>query len=241
MTGPSTSPPTPTHAAASRPDWVVPLLLVLLSLVPSVAGVARLGDVAAAAAGGPITPENARFVAAPIPVVLHILAAVPFGLLGALQFSATLRARGSRWHRLAGRLLLPAGFVVALTGLWMARAYPWPVFDGLAVQQLRIGFGGWMLVALLAATDAIGRRDFRAHGEWMTRAYAVALGAGTQVLTHLPWFLLVGELTVGPRALLMGAGWVINVAVAEWVIHRARLRTRKTAPTIVWRAAGARA
>ncbi len=49
--------------------------------------------------------------------------------------------------------------------------------------------------------------------------YALGLGAGTQALTHLPWFLfpgLQGELT---RALLMGAGWIINLAVAEAVIR----------------------
>lgn len=54
----------------------------------------------------------------------------------------------------------------------------------------------------------------------MTRAYAIGLGAGTQALTHLPWFLFVGskpgEL---PRGLLMGAGWVINITVAEWIIR----------------------
>ena len=54
----------------------------------------------------------------------------------------------------------------------------------------------------------------------MMRAYAIGLGAGTQVLT-----LLAGELIAGPpselsRALLMGAGWVINLAVAEWAIRR---------------------
>jgi hypothetical protein len=52
----------------------------------------------------------------------------------------------------------------------------------------------------------------------MMRGYAIGLGAGTPVLT-----LLVGELIAGPpselsRALLMGAGWVINLAVAEWII-----------------------
>jgi hypothetical protein len=55
----------------------------------------------------------------------------------------------------------------------------------------------------------------------MTRAYAIGMGAGTQVLTHLPWFILMdgkpGEL---PRAVMMGAGWVINVVVAEWIIRR---------------------
>jgi hypothetical protein len=47
------------------------------------------------------------------------------------------------------------------------------------------------------------------------------LGAGTQVLTHVPWFLLVdakpGEI---PRGVMMGAGWIINVIVAEWIIRR---------------------
>jgi hypothetical protein len=59
----------------------------------------------------------------------------------------------------------------------------------------------------------------------MIRGYAIGLGAGTQVLTHLPWFVLVdgrpGELA---RGLMMGAGWVINVVVAEWIIARGRQR-----------------
>jgi hypothetical protein len=54
----------------------------------------------------------------------------------------------------------------------------------------------------------------------MARAYAIGLGAGTQVLA-----LLVGELISGPpnelsRALLMGTAWAINLAVAEWAIRR---------------------
>jgi len=54
----------------------------------------------------------------------------------------------------------------------------------------------------------------------MIRAYAIGLGAGTQVLTHLPWFILVGRPDELSRGVLMGAGWIINVAVAEWVIRR---------------------
>ena len=54
----------------------------------------------------------------------------------------------------------------------------------------------------------------------MLRGYALGMGAGTQPLT-----LMVGELIGGPpneftRALLMGAAWVINLAVAEWIIRR---------------------
>jgi hypothetical protein len=56
----------------------------------------------------------------------------------------------------------------------------------------------------------------------MIRAYAIGMGAGTQVLTHLPWFILVGKPGESARTALMGAGWVINVVVAEWIIRRSR-------------------
>jgi hypothetical protein len=54
----------------------------------------------------------------------------------------------------------------------------------------------------------------------MTRAYAIGMGAGTQVLTHLPWFILIGDTGVASRAVLMGAGWGINLIVAEIAIRR---------------------
>jgi hypothetical protein len=42
------------------------------------------------------------------------------------------------------------------------------------------------------------------------------------VFTHLPWLLLVGPPSGVPRAFMMAAGWVINLAVAEWVIRHQR-------------------
>ena len=132
------------------------------------------------------------------------------------------------WHRAVGRVLAPCGLVVALTGLWMAQCYPWPAGDGWAVYLERVVFGSAMVVTLVLALDAVRRRHFAAHGAWMTRAYAIGLGAGPQVFTHLPWALFVGgkpgEL---PRAVMMGAGWGINVIVAEWIIRRGRSRIRQ--------------
>jgi hypothetical protein len=53
----------------------------------------------------------------------------------------------------------------------------------------------------------------------MTRAYALALGAGTQVVTQGigPAVFGAGTLT---NDLSLGAGWVINLAVAEYAIRR---------------------
>ena len=58
------------------------------------------------------------------------------------------------------------------------------------------------------------------------------MGAGTQVLTHLPWFLLVGRPGEFARALLMGAGG-INLAVAEWVIRKQPTRASPILATTV--------
>ncbi len=164
--------------------------------------------------------ENARFFAAPLPVTLHIVASIPFALVGAFQFAPTLRRRRGRWHRRAGRVVAPLGIISALTGLWMAHFYPWPEGDGVGVYLLRILFGAAMIASIFLALLALRFRDFQAHGAWMIRGYAIGMGAGTQVLTHLPWFLLVGAPGESARTLLMGAGWVINVVVAEAVIRR---------------------
>ena len=212
---------------STKSDWLIPGGLVLLSLVPALAGTMRVAQLAS---GADITPDNARFFAQPLPVLLHIPAAIAYSILGALQFSKSFRRRHRAWHRNVGKMLIPSGLIVAISGLWMAHFYPWPQGDGQLVYIERLVFGSAMLLSIVLGIDAIRKRAFALHGAWMTRAYAIGLGAGTQVLTHLPWFMLSdakpGEL---PRAVMMGAGWIINVVVAEWVIRRSRPATSTAA------------
>jgi uncharacterized membrane protein len=198
-------------------DWWIPALLILLSLVPAIAGTARLAELAR---GADVTPANARFFAQPLPVIVHILSVVPYSMLGAFQFSKGFRRRHRSLHRVMGRVLGVLGLIAAFSGLWMAHFYPWPEGDGVGVYIERLVFGTAMIASIVLGIDAVvRRRDLQAHGVWMIRAYAIGLGAGTQVLTHLPWFILVGKPGESARTVLMGAGWVINVIVAEWAIR----------------------
>jgi uncharacterized membrane protein len=216
---PSTSRQGPPRTNAAT-QWLPPVGLIALSLVPILAGAVRLTELM----GGPeITANNARFVASPIPVTVHIVSVTLYSLLGALQFVPSLRRGRPSWHRIAGRILVPAGVLVALTGLWMNFFYARPPGDGESLVVVRLIVGSLMLASIVLAVFAIRRRDFRSHGAWMTRGYAVALGAGTQVLTMLPWVLIfgpIGSTDELPRTVLMTAGWVINLAVAEYVIRR---------------------
>ena len=200
-----------------RSDWGIPAGLIALSVVPALAGTARLAELAR---GAEITAANARFFAMPLPVVLHLTTVIPFSILGALQFAPAFRQRHPGWHRASGRVLVVCGLIAALTGLWMTLVYPWPGGDGAALYIERLVFGFGMLLSILMAIYAIRRRRFAVHGEWMIRAYAIGMGAGTQVLTHLPYYVLVGKPDESSRAVLMGAGWVINVVVAEWIIRQ---------------------
>jgi hypothetical protein len=65
----------------------------------------------------------------------------------------------------------------------------------------------------------------------MTRAYAIGIAQGTIVVVTIPWILLVAPVTELSRAVLIGASWLLSLAVAEYVIHRrtrASVRTSRT-------------
>lgn len=77
-----------------------------------------------------------------------------------------------------------------------------------------------MVISIVLGFAAIRRGDVKRHREWMIRGYAIGLGAGTQVLTLMVGGLIAGQPNELSRALLMGAAWVINLAVAEWSIQK---------------------
>jgi hypothetical protein len=77
----------------------------MLGLIPLAAGAFRLTELAG---GAEITSANARFFASPLPVVLHIVSAGVYAILGAFQFArpvsggagpgGTARPGGSWFH-----------------------------------------------------------------------------------------------------------------------------------------------
>lgn len=207
----------PTSRSGAPGRWV-PFALIALVLVPAVAGVLRLSQLS----GGPVPmPADPRMAASPWPVSLHIVAAIAYAVLGAFQFSPGFRLRRPRWHRWTGRVLVPLGLAVAFSALWMTLFYAKAPGTGQLLFGLRLLFGTGMAAAVVLGFAAIRRSDVPAHRAWMVRAYALALGAGTQVLTQGIGNSLFGrsELTT---ALMMGAGWAINLVAAEVLIRSPR-------------------
>jgi uncharacterized membrane protein len=217
----STKPSSPGTSATSQ--WRVPAGLIALSLVPVAAGAVRVAQLTG---GADVTPQNARFFAAPVPVLVHIVSASVYCILGALQFAPGFRRRRPGWHRVAGRLLVPCGLAAALSGLWMTLFYPHPDSGGDLLTGFRLVFGSAMVGSIVVGFAAVRRRNIARHRAWMIRGYAIGQGAGTQFLIIFPWVLVLGHPGELSNGLLHGAGWVVNLAVAEWAVRR-----RPTRPT----------
>ncbi|MFN8386200.1 MAG: DUF2306 domain-containing protein [Anaerolineales bacterium] len=205
-------------ASKTQTSWWVPVGLIFLSIIPLIFGALRLNELAN---GAEITPGNARFFASPSPVVIHIIASAVYVLLGALQFVGRLWQRGSKWHRWVGRFLVPVGLLVGFSGVWMTLFYP---RTHVLLFMFRLIFGSGMILSIILGYISILRRNVAQHQAWMTRAYALGLGAGTQVFTGMVGALILGTPNEFQNALLNGAAWVINLAVAEWSIRKSSIK-----------------
>jgi uncharacterized membrane protein len=210
----------------STSTWRLPVGLIALGAIPIVFGTLRVVELLGVP--GPM-PDYARFVDSPVPVVLHIVCAIPYLVLGAFQFSASFRRRRPAWHRRTGRLLVPLGLTVAVSALWMNQFYVLPDGPNELLYTFRLLFGTAMVWSIVLGLVTVRRRDFAKHRVWMTRAYAIALGAGTQTVT-----LGFGEGIFGKTelttAVFQAFAWVINLAVAEWALRRKQTTIARRQP-----------
>lgn len=164
-------------------------------------------------------------------LVVHVLTAATALLLGVLQLVPRLRARRGL-HRWLGRAFLLVGVVAfGLTGIPLALTTP----DGnLTRYGILVPAVAWLVCAAMGWT-AIRRRSVAAHRAWMIRTYALTLFAITTRLV-VPLLIVLqmpfqdDRSPSAVRALVSSTipygqwlGWIINLAVAEYVIRR-RLR-----------------
>lgn len=215
----STSPVAPGTAARSggrSARWLV-ALLVLASALPLSFGILRLLQLMGISDVMPVA------VAPPLPLVLHIVGALIYALVGAFQFSPSIRRRWPVLHRAAGRLSLVGASLIVVSALWLTVVYATPTTGGLLLAGFRVAVASAMAVSIALGLAAALRRNIVRHREWMIRAYALGLGAATQMLV-----LMVAEIVTGgpptdlDRALLMGLAWAINLTIAEWRIRNTR-------------------
>lgn len=213
-------PPAEATATRGRPRrggrriWWISVGLAFFGLLP---GLARL--LVALAGGDPEAAPPTDPDASRLPLIVHGVTGTAFAVLGAFQFPTALRRSRRTWHRRTGRLLVPLGLIAAVSALWLTLFYPNLHDTGALLTAVRLTFASAMVASIVVAFIAIRHREIARHRAWMIRAYALALGVSTQIFTLGFGQAIFGDTELS-TALLIGAGWVINLAIAEWVIRR---------------------
>ncbi len=199
-----------------RSEWFILTGLLLLSFVPSLGGIARIMTLNSESE---MMPVNPRIIADPVPVIFHIISSVLFCILGAIQFLSSVRINYPNWHKHAGRVFVISGIISANSGIWMTHFYSFPEeLQGTLLYNVRIFVGISMLMCIILGLNSVLNGRIQNHKAWMIRAYALGQGAGTQVFVLILASLFLEDTTGFTRDILMTVSWIINLAIAEWII-----------------------
>lgn len=202
-----------------KSEWTILALIFVYCFVPAFGGLLRVLELA----GGPaIIPGNPRVLAAPLPVILHIIGSFLFFIVGALQFLPSIRRHYPAAHRAFGYTVAIAGCISAASGIWMTHYYTFPEdLQGSLLYWARIALGSMMIGFIGCAMIAIRSRNIFQHGASMLRAYAIGQGASTQGFLITGWIIVFGLEPLGPlRDSIMVLAWGLNLFVAEVLVWR---------------------
>lgn len=151
----------------------------------------------------------------------HVFTSCLLLIAGFTQFYNPFSKRFTRLHRVIGIMYVlvivilsgPAGFIMALyaNGGWLSQT----AFTILSVL--------WILFTIQAFLAARNRNLIR-HGNFMIRSYALTLSA----LTLRAWkYVIVMFFHPHPMDVYMMVawlGWIPNLLLAEWLIHKGLAR-----------------
>jgi hypothetical protein len=168
----------------------------------------------------PDDPFMVRFALAGLAVPAHFFGAGLALLLVPLQASARVRRRAPTLHRIGGGLSIGGILVSALGGLVLATQAHRGWMTGIPFAALALL---WLAVTGIGLRHAL-RRDFVAHGRWMSRCIALTASAIT-----LRIMLAVGHgvLALPFDAVYITAAWscwIFNLAVCEAWLRRSTPR-----------------
>ena len=155
-----------------------------------------------------------HYFTSPEPIVIHIAFGILFCVLAPFQFSARLRMRYRKLHRVAGRIALIAGLLFALTAIWLMGLPPaapelWLHYSAMNVGGLGVGF------SLCLSFSAIRRGDISSHQQWMRRAIAFGLLGASRILFDLILVPIFGYETPTSEGLSVWLAIALNLIVAE--------------------------
>lgn len=159
----------------------------------------------------------------------HAFAGTTALLLAPFQFSARLRRRSLRLHRVLGRLYVAGVAVAAPTAIPVAVILGPPSL----VMAATIQSCGW-LVTTAVALYCVRRGDIRQHQEWMIRSYPFAMVfVLARAVLAIPAIQALGEVGfVSVVWSLIAAACFVPSLVINWRALFGRGATAATRPAV---------
>ncbi len=194
---------------------VVPAALLLGTLLTIILALVQVVQIPL----GALPEDSLRLAAVPGWHFMHVLGGATFGILGPIQFGRVLARRYGRLHRVMGRVFVAAGAMISLSSLGLL--WHFPDTYSVAMNIGRLLFGIALGVALAIAMQAIRKRDFTRHRNWMIRAYAIGIGATAVTMVFFPIYVITGAPPMGLAADVVFLGsWTACVVFAEGLVRR---------------------
>ena len=174
---------------------------------------------------------NATYFEQPAAVIVHGASGILFFLTMPFQFAPALRNRYIKWHKMAGKIAVLAGYVLAVSGVWMHHTLSPNVFGAPYVSLVTMS--AMMCGAFSLALWHIINKNVELHRKWMIRGVAVTLAAVTPLFLEALIYLVFGQFD-GAMSVLNSIHHnygrivciVINLAVVETAFIRTRYATK---------------
>ncbi|MDK1290351.1 DUF2306 domain-containing protein [Pseudoalteromonas umbrosa] len=205
-------------------NWPVISGLLLIMAVPGIPAIIIIALVLLGQTDvlGMADVINPQYLAAPAAILTHAMAGVTFFLTMPWQFSPRLRIRYPRWHKLAGRIAVISGCVMALSGIWLHLVLSPNELGGRFISLVVMSIA--IVGAFSVAVWQIVHGHVKEHKKWMMRAVAISLAAITPLFIGMIVHLVLGHWkeTFAPVLTLYHdydrlVAMLINLVVVEWL------------------------
>ena len=208
-------------------NWPVVGTLLFLT---GIAGIPAIFLVALVAMGpsaieGVSSMINILHFETPAAIFVHGGSGILFFLTMPFQFSPKLRAKNLNRHKMAGRVALISGYIMAISGVWMHNVLT-PDSQGTRYIVLILMSMAICLTFSIALWHII-KRNVQLHLKWMTRAVAITLAAVTPLFIDLlivilfshfdSLFTVLGQLQYDYGRLV---GIVFNLVIVEVILTK---------------------
>lgn len=159
----------------------------------------------------------------------HGIAGACAVLLGATQFSESLRQRHLQFHRIAGYLYIACAFIVAPFGVYIQHAdEPLGYARSFTIETVFQG-GLWMLTTAIALAFIL-KGNVRRHREWMVRSF----GTGPIIFLEVRVIAgLTGWENLGPHVseVIVWACTLCSIFIADVVLSAEDLYRSRSVPS----------